>query len=65
MAAHRLQLPEWVTWLGHELNGYGPDDAIPVYRHVQGEVLIDGHHGLKGGGLSVCRGCISMATLPL
>lgn len=48
MAAHRLQLPEWVTWLGHELNGYGPDDAIPVYRHVQGEVLIDGHHGLKG-----------------
>mgnify|MGYP001603345579 FL=1 len=48
VAAHRLQLPEWVTWLGHELNGYGPDDAIPVYRHVQGEVLIDGHHGLKG-----------------
>ena len=48
VAAHRLQLPEWVTWLGHELNGYGPDDAIPIYRHVQGEVLIDGHNGLKG-----------------
>ncbi|MGL6563671.1 hypothetical protein [Aeromonas hydrophila] len=47
VAAHRLQLPEWVTWLGRELNGYGSDDAIPAYRHVQGEVLIDDYHGLK------------------
>ena len=48
VAAHRLHLPEWVIWLEHELDGYGVDDTIPPYRQIQGEVLIDDNHGLKG-----------------
>lgn len=48
VAAHRLQQPEWVTWLEHELNGYGPDDSIPDYRHLKGEVLLDGHTWMEG-----------------
>ena len=48
VTAHRLQLPAWVVWLEHELDGYGPDDVIPSYRHVQGEVMVDDYHGLKG-----------------
>lgn len=36
--ARKLGLKEFEAWISHELNGYGPDAAVPEYRMVQGEV---------------------------
>ncbi|MGL5840454.1 MAG: hypothetical protein ACRCYK_01365 [Aeromonas hydrophila] len=47
VAAQRLQLPEWASWIERELDGYGMHDPIPAYRHVEGEVLIETHHGTQ------------------
>ncbi|WP_421179783.1 hypothetical protein [Aeromonas enteropelogenes] len=40
VAARLLKLPEWATWISHELQGY-PDGAdLPSYRLLHGELKV-------------------------
>lgn len=40
LAARSLRANLAGRWLGHELDGYAEDDALPVYRQGDGGVLI-------------------------
>jgi AbiTii-like protein len=36
--AKKLAVPGFQNWIEHELRGYGPDDQIPEYRTVTGQI---------------------------
>lgn len=36
VVARRIRASTLAEWIGHELNGYGPDDTIPTYRSSLG-----------------------------
>jgi len=46
VAAHRLNLPEWIDWITHELQGYPEGVPLPPYRQLQGEIVAD--HPMRG-----------------
>lgn len=38
VAARLLQLPEWATWIGYELQGYPDEIELPLYRQMRCEL---------------------------
>lgn len=40
VVARRLDVPEFVTWISNELNGYNSGD-VPDYRHVRAQVMVE------------------------
>lgn len=38
IVAAKLDVPDLPNWIGKELSGYAPDDAVPPYRVVHGKV---------------------------
>ncbi|WP_336989322.1 hypothetical protein [Aeromonas hydrophila] len=41
VVARRLKQPEWVTWIGYELQGYPDEVELPPYRVLYGELKVD------------------------
>ncbi len=40
VAARLLKLPEWATWISHELQGYPDGSEVPPYRLLRGELKV-------------------------
>ncbi|WP_160291461.1 AbiTii domain-containing protein [Aeromonas hydrophila] len=40
VAARLLRLPEWATWISHELQGYPDGTDLPSYRLLHGELKV-------------------------
>lgn len=46
VVATKLELDQFLSWIDHEMKGYGPDDDVPEYRLLSGVVQAESpYHG--------------------